>query len=85
MHPSLTLRERFRTPAAALSAPSAPAEPPPEPTAERYQAIKGRLHMKLVEQFDLAALEAMAPEVLRQEIGRLTERLLKDEPVSPDS
>ena len=82
MHPSLTLRERFRTPAAALSAPSAPAEPPPEPTAERYQAIKGRLHMKLVEQFDLAALEAMAPEVLRQEIGRLTERLLKDEPVA---
>jgi pilus assembly protein CpaF len=38
--------------------------------------------MKLVEQFDLAALEAMAPEVLRQEIGRLTERLLKDEPVA---
>jgi pilus assembly protein CpaF len=54
----------------------------PEPPAERYQTIKGRLHMKLVEQFDLAALEALAPDLLRQEIGRLTERLLNDEPVA---
>ncbi|MEN9769399.1 MAG: hypothetical protein RLZZ180_1029 [Pseudomonadota bacterium] len=82
MHPSLTLRERFRTPPAALSAPPAPAEVTPEPPAERYQTIKGRLHMKLVEQFDLAALEALAPDLLRQEIGRLTERLLNDEPVA---
>ena len=80
MHPSLTLRERFRTPPAALSAPPPQAEPPAE--GERYQIIKGRLHMKLVEQFDLAAMEAMAPEVLRQEIGRLTERLLHEEPVA---
>ena len=82
MHPSLTLRERFRTPPAALSAPPVPAQAPPEPSAERYQTIKGRLHMKLVERFDLAALEALAPDLLRQEIGRLTERLLNEEPVA---
>lgn len=59
-----------------------PAQAPPEPYAERYQTIKGRLHMKLVERFDLAALEALAPDLLRQEIGRLTERLLNEEPVA---
>jgi pilus assembly protein CpaF len=49
---------------------------------DRYQIIKGRLHMKLVEQFDLAALENTAPELLRQEIAALTERLLQEEPVA---
>ena len=49
--------------------------------ADRYQLIKGRLHLRLVEQFDLSALDDLAPERLRQEIGRLIERLLLEEPV----
>jgi pilus assembly protein CpaF len=82
--PTLSLREKFRTPVAsvvrAAAAPAPTSEP--EAPADRYQLIKGRLHMRLVEQFDLGALEAMPPDLLRQEIARLTERLLQEEPVA---
>ncbi|MCE2880075.1 MAG: CpaF family protein, partial [Comamonadaceae bacterium] len=81
----MSFREMFRAPPpvdgvrmspAVFSEGSGPAE------IDRYQIIKGRLHMKLVEQFDLAALENTAPELLRQEIAALTERLLQEEPVA---
>ena len=82
--PALSLREKFRTPAASVvRVPAAPAlGSDGEAPVDRYQLIKGRLHMRLVEQFDLGALEAMPPELLRQEIARLTERLLQEEPVA---
>jgi pilus assembly protein CpaF len=60
----------------------------PEPPAPRvapglvvdpYAALKGRMHLKLLEKFDLAALEALPPEVLRREIAVMTERLLNEE------
>lgn len=75
----LSVRDLLRPPAGPAAPPlAAPAQAP----VERYQIIKGRLHMRLIEQFDLSALEALAPEVLRQEIARLTERLLEQEPVA---
>lgn len=48
-------------------------------TGESYQLLKGRIHLKLLDQFDLAALEALAPDALRQEIAVMVERLLEGE------
>jgi pilus assembly protein CpaF len=48
-------------------------------TSEAYKLLKGRIHLKLVDKFDLAALETLAPETLRQEIAIMVERLLMDE------
>jgi pilus assembly protein CpaF len=53
--------------------------PPQTPTADSYKALKGRIHLKLLEKFDLPALETLAPEALRQEIAIMVERLLGDE------
>jgi pilus assembly protein CpaF len=62
---------------------SADANPPQRAvapgTADSYSALKGRMHLKLLEKFDLAALEALPPEVLRREIAVMTERLLQEE------
>ena len=80
--PALSLREKFRAPSGGRVAPAPALASEPETSVDRYQLIKGRLHLRLVEQFDLGALEAMPPELLRQEIGRLTERLLQEEPVA---
>lgn len=51
----------------------------PASNADAYKALKGRIHLKLLEMFDLAALEALAPEVLRREIAMMVERLLQEE------
>jgi pilus assembly protein CpaF len=51
----------------------------PASNADDYKALKGRMHLKLLEMFDLAALEALAPDVLRREIGVMIERLLQEE------
>jgi pilus assembly protein CpaF len=78
----MSIREKLK----AAQAEPAPApgltSPAGEGESSNYQGIKARLHLKLVEQFDLAALEALAPEPLRQEIARLTERLLREEPAA---
>ncbi len=82
----MSLREKLSTsPAPSALAATTLAPPPAGPAAEGvgsagYQAIKARLHMKLVEQFDLAALDTLAPEPLRLEIARSVERLLREEP-----
>jgi pilus assembly protein CpaF len=47
--------------------------------SEAYKALKGRIHRKLLDKFDLAALETLAPETLRHEIATMAERLLNDE------
>lgn len=44
-----------------------------------YQELKSRLHLKLLEKFDLAALETLKPEALKQEISTMAGRLLDDE------
>lgn len=47
--------------------------------SEAYQALKGRMHLKLLDKFDLTVLEGLPPAVLRQEIAIMVERLLQDE------
>ncbi len=47
--------------------------------SESYHVLKSRIHLKLLDLFDLAALETLAPELLRQEIGAMVEHLLTDE------
>jgi pilus assembly protein CpaF len=46
---------------------------------EAYKALKERMHIKLLDLFDLAALESLAPDLLRQEIAVMVERLLHEE------
>ena len=52
---------------------------PQTPAAESYKALKGRIHLKLLDKFDLAQLESLAPGHLRQEIATMVERLLHEE------
>ncbi|WP_334189101.1 CpaF family protein [Noviherbaspirillum sp.] len=47
--------------------------------SEAYKLMKGRIHLKLLDKFDLAALETLTPELLRQEISVMVERLLVEE------
>jgi len=47
--------------------------------SDDYHAIKARVHLKLLDKFDLAALEALPPPLLRAEIAAMAERLLEDE------
>ncbi|HYD97605.1 MAG TPA: CpaF family protein [Noviherbaspirillum sp.] len=47
--------------------------------SEAYKALKGRIHLKLVDKFDLAVLETLPPERLRHEIAGMVERLLQEE------
>ncbi len=51
----------------------------PQGSGNSYKALKGRIHLKLLDKFDLTALETLAPEVLRQEIAAMVERLLQEE------
>jgi len=37
--------------------------------SDAYKSLKERMHLKLLERFDLSALETLKPEVLRQEIS----------------
>ncbi|WP_293470066.1 CpaF family protein [Polaromonas sp.] len=47
--------------------------------SEAYKVLKGRIHLKLLDKFDLAVLESLPPALLRQEIATMVERLLLDE------
>ncbi|MBA2676225.1 MAG: CpaF family protein [Ramlibacter sp.] len=63
---------------------AAPEDPQPirtqsAATGEPYKLLKSRMHLRLLDHFDLKALETLAPDVLRQEIAVATERLLQDE------
>ncbi|MDP3822971.1 MAG: CpaF family protein [Burkholderiales bacterium] len=48
-------------------------------SGDAYKALKERIHLKVLDMFDLAALEALAPEQLRHEIAVMVERLLQEE------
>mgnify|MGYP001057817675 CR=1 FL=1 len=54
-------------------------QPQGQVASDAYKILKGRMHLKLLDKFDLAALETLAPEMLRQEITTMIERLLKEE------
>ena len=62
---------RFETTAAAAPAPAAA----PGPASD----IKMRIHQEMLDRIDLAALDALPPERLRQEIAVLVERLIGEE------
>ena len=51
----------------------------PAGNGDAYKALKERIHLKLLEKFDLAALESLAPDQLRHEIAVMVERLLQEE------
>jgi pilus assembly protein CpaF len=51
----------------------------PARPSHAYKVLKGRIHLKLLDKFDLAVLETLAPEKLRQEIATMVERLLLEE------
>jgi pilus assembly protein CpaF len=78
-----SLRERLSASSAEPSAPQA-AQPAHAAASDTnsYKSLKGRMHLKLLDKFDLAVLETLAPEVLRQEIAVMVERLLQDEQVA---
>ena len=48
-------------------------------SGDAYQALKEKIHLKLLDLFDLTALEALAPEVLRREIALMVERLVQED------
>ncbi|WP_431123402.1 CpaF family protein [Variovorax paradoxus] len=48
--------------------------------SDSYKLLKERMHLKLLDRFDLAALETLKPELLRQEISTMVARLLQEEP-----
>lgn len=45
-----------------------------------YLELKSRLHRKLLERVDLAVMESLSPERLKEELRQLTERLISEEP-----
>ncbi|MGJ3703891.1 CpaF family protein [Variovorax sp. AFSI2.2] len=48
--------------------------------SDTYKLLKERMHLKLLDRFDLTALETLKPELLRQEISTMVTRLLQEEP-----
>jgi pilus assembly protein CpaF len=58
---------------------AAPAAAPAHGSSPAYLALKSRIHAKLLERFDLAALESVSVPVLQQEIAAMTERLLAED------
>jgi len=75
----MSLRERLEQARknGAASA-EAPADPAPHDDSGYYE-LRVRMHRKLLERVDLAALEALPQERVRAEIRHIVERLLADE------
>jgi len=48
-------------------------------SGDAYKLLKSRIHLKLLDKFDLAVLETLAPEELRREISIMVEKLLEEE------
>ena len=48
-------------------------------STDSYNTLKGSIHLKLLDKFDLTVLESLPPETLRGEIASMVERLLDDE------
>jgi len=71
---SLSLREKLNAGAAEGMMRVQPAA-----NVNAYKALKGRIHLKLLDVFDLAALETLAPDALRREIATMVARLVQEE------
>ncbi|WP_211462714.1 CpaF family protein [Collimonas silvisoli] len=72
----MSFREKLN---AARIEPFASEQPQIQVASDAYKLLKGRMHLKLLDKFDLAVLESLAPEMLRQEIAAMVERLLHEE------
>ena len=65
--------------------PVADAAPPVAPPvtfyghSAAYLALRSRIHAKLLERFDLAAIDTLSKQTLQQEIASMTERLLGED------
>jgi pilus assembly protein CpaF len=83
----MSLRETFRAvelapqlPVIPLLSVVAPPQPQSSPVAtDAYKFLKERMHLKLLDKFDLGVLESLPPDVLRQEISTMVERLLSED------
>ena len=77
----MSLRERLSTAAGADADKAAPQQ---AVQRDAYKQLKEQMHVKLLDRFDLTALESLAPDQLRQEIASAIDGLLLDEetPVS---
>jgi pilus assembly protein CpaF len=73
--PTLSLREKLNGGGIESVIKSRPAAN----TGDAYKALKERIHLKVLDMFDLAVLEALAPDALRHEIAVMVERLLQEE------
>ncbi len=49
---------------------------------QEYQALKSRIHRKLLDRVDLVMMESMSSERLREELKTLVERLLAEETIA---
>jgi len=80
----MSLRETLRAvdfaPQKPLMSVVPPAQPQASPVAtDAYKLLKERMHLKLLDKFDLSVLESLSPDVLRQEISSMVERLLSED------
>ena len=83
----MSLRETLRAvelapqlPVIPLMSVVTPAQPQSSPVAtDAYKSLKERMHLKLLDKFDLSVLETLPPDVLRQEISTMVERLLSED------
>ncbi len=83
----MSLRETLRAVESAPQMPTvplmsvvAPGQPQSSPVAtDAYKLLKERMHLKLLDKFDLSVLETLPPDVLRQEISTMVERLLGED------
>lgn len=51
----------------------------PAAATSAYQLLKERMHLKLLDKFDLTVLESLPPEALRSEIAVMVEKLLLED------
>jgi pilus assembly protein CpaF len=70
----MSFREKLTSSPLAHASGAAPAT-----QTDGYQALKGRTHLRLLDKFDLSALETLSAETLRSEIASMVEHLLEDE------
>lgn len=75
----MSLRDRLEN--IKQDAVQAPVKTPQAIVAENrsYQELKSRVHQKLLDRVDLAVMESLSPDRLREELKVLVERLLSEE------
>ena len=70
----MSLREKLNSATASAPLPGSGRLP-----SDAYKTLKAKIHLSLLDQFDLSALETLAPEKLREEISVMAERLLQEQ------